>query len=164
MNLLFIGNSITKHGKCSYWPGEWGMAASSPENDYVHLLVNKLRKSGQHVEYADINFLKWEIMDHDRDEVLPLLDDLLDKSYDYIIVQLGENISSVANFEGDFRSLLTYLQKSCLKENILVCSSFFQKDDVDNIKRNVCSLGVNNMYPLKIFVVLPHISPVIILK
>ncbi len=164
MNLLFIGNSITKHSKCSYWPGEWGMAASSPENDYVHLLVNKLRKSGQHVEYADINFLKWEIMAHDRDEVLPLLDDLLDKSYDYIIVQLGENISSVANFEGDFRSLLTYLQKSCLKENILVCSSFFQKDDVDNIKRNVCSRGVNNMYPLKIFVVLPHISPVIILK
>ena len=141
MNLLFIGNSITKHGKCSYWPGEWGMAASSPENDYVHLLVNKLRKSGQHVEYADINFSKWEIMDHDRDEVLPLLDDLLDKSYDYIIVQLGENISSVANFEGDFRSLLTYLQKSCLKENILACSSFFQKDDVDNIKRSVCSRG-----------------------
>ena len=117
------------------------MAASSQENDYVHLLVNKLRKSGQHVEYADINFFKWEIMDHDRDEVLPLLDDLLDKSYDYIIVQLGENISSVANLEGDFRSLLTYLQKSCLKENILVCSSFFQKDDVDNIKRNVCSRG-----------------------
>ena len=55
------------------------MAASSQENDYVHLLVNKLRKSGQHVEYADINFFKWEIMDHDRDEVLPLLDDLLDK-------------------------------------------------------------------------------------
>lgn len=141
MNLLFIGNSITKHGECSYWPGEWGMAASSPENDYVHLLVNKLRKSGQHVEYADINFFKWEIMDHDRDEVLPLLDDLLDKSYDYIIVQLGENISSVANLEGDFRSLLIYLQKSCLKKNILVCSSFFQKDDVDNIKRNVCSQG-----------------------
>ena len=141
MNLLFIGNSITKHGKCSYWPGEWGMAASSPENDYVHLLVNKLRKSGQHVEYADINFSKWEIMDHDRDEVLPILDDLLDKSYDYIIVQLGENIFSVANLEGDFRSLLTYLQKSCLKKNILVCSSFFQKDDVDNIKRNVCFRG-----------------------
>ena len=141
MNLLFIRNSITKHGKCSYWPGEWGMAASSPEKDYVHLLVNKLRKSGQHVEYADINFFKWEIMDHDRDEVLPLLDDLLDKSYDYIIVQLGENISSVANLEGDFRSLLAYLQKSCLKENILVCSSFFKKDDVDNIKRNVCSRG-----------------------
>lgn len=141
MNLLFIGNSITKHGKCSYWPGVWGMAASSAEKDYVHLLVDKLRKSGQHVEYADINFFKWEIMDHDRDEVLPLLDDLLDKSYDYIIVQLGENISSVANLEGDFRSLLTYLQKSCLKENILVCSSFFQKDDVDNIKRNICSRG-----------------------
>ena len=141
MNLLFVGNSITKHGKCSYWPGVWGMAASSAEKDYVHLLVDKLRKSGQHVEYADINFFKWEIMDHDRDEVLPLLDDLLDKSYDYIIVQLGENISSVANLEGDLRSLLTYLQKSCLKENVLVCSSFFQKDDIDNIKRNICSRG-----------------------
>lgn len=151
MNLLFVGNSITKHGKCSYWPGVWGMAASSPEKDYVHLLVDKLRKSGQYVEYAAINFFKWEIMDYDRDEVLPLLDDLLKKSYDYIIVQLGENISSVSNLEEDFCSLLTYLQQSCLKENILVCSSFFQKDAVDNIKKKICFRGADNMCTLKIY-------------
>ena len=66
-------------------------------------------------------------MAHDRDEVLPLLDDLLDKSYDYIIVQLGENISSVANLEGDFRSLLTYLQKSCLKEKFWFAVPFFKR-------------------------------------
>lgn len=139
MNLLFIGNSITKHGKCSYWPGEWGMAASSPKNDYVHLLVKKLRKSGQHVEYADINFSKWEIMDHDRDEVLLLLDDLLKISYDYIVLQLGENVFSIDTLEGDFYSLLKYLKKSSPDADILVCSSFFIKDDVDDIKRRVCS-------------------------
>lgn len=100
MNLLFIGNSITKHGKCSYWPGVWSMAASSPENDYVNLLVNKLRKSGQYVEYADINFFEWEIMAHDRDEVLPLIDDLLDKSYDYIMaVNCKCNLNTFRDFE-----------------------------------------------------------------
>ena len=138
MKILFIGNSITLHGKCSYWPGEWGMAASAKEKDYVHLLIKKLRESGRQAEYSVINFFKWEIMDYDRDEALFMLDDLLKDSYDYIVVQLGENISSVATLERDFCSLMTYLQKSCPKENILVCSSFFIRDAADFIKESVC--------------------------
>lgn len=46
MEMLFIGNSITLHGKASYWPGEWGMAASTREKDYVHLLMKNCRKAG----------------------------------------------------------------------------------------------------------------------
>lgn len=41
--------------------------------------------------------------------------------------------------EDDFYSLLKYLKKSSPDADILVCSSFFIKDDVDNIKRRVCS-------------------------
>ena len=38
--VLFIGNSITLHGKGSYWWGEWSMAASAKSLDYVHQTIN----------------------------------------------------------------------------------------------------------------------------
>ena len=134
MKILFIGNSITLHGKCSYWPGEWGMAASKEENDYVHLLVNRLRHDGLQVDYAVTNFFQWEVMNYDRDEVLPLLDNYLKDSYDYVVLQLGENIISTVTLERDFYSLLEYLSKKQPKAKLLALSSFFIKDDVDNIK------------------------------
>ena len=37
---LILGNSITLHSPCSYWWGSWGMAASSAEHDFVHILAN----------------------------------------------------------------------------------------------------------------------------
>ena len=48
-NILFIGNSITRHEITSYWWSDGrGMAATSQETDYVHqtetLLADKLRE------------------------------------------------------------------------------------------------------------------------
>lgn len=45
-NCLVIGNSITKHGKCDYWWGEYGMAASKLSNDYFHLLDQMFKSGG----------------------------------------------------------------------------------------------------------------------
>lgn len=147
MKILFIGNSITLHGKCSYWPGEWGMAASKEENDYVHLLVNKLRSDGLPVDYAVTNFFQWEVMDYDRDEMLTLLDDYLKDSYDYIVLQLGENITSTATLERDFDSLLSYLSEHIPNVKLLALSSFFIKDDVDNTKETCVSKWGVDTYP-----------------
>ena len=48
LRILFVGNSITKHApKPSIgWDRDCGMAASSLENDYVHLLLQKLKEKG----------------------------------------------------------------------------------------------------------------------
>ncbi len=43
---LAIGNSITLHGICDYWWGNYGMAASSIDNDYYHLVCNNIIKNG----------------------------------------------------------------------------------------------------------------------
>jgi len=42
--ILFLGNSITLHGPAPKigWEGNWGMAASSQQKDFVHLLTSKI--------------------------------------------------------------------------------------------------------------------------
>ena len=44
--ILFLGNSITLHGPSARvgWSGNWGMAASAKEKDFVHLVLNSLAK------------------------------------------------------------------------------------------------------------------------
>ena len=47
--ILFLGNSITLHGANADigWSGNWGMAASSQDKDYVHLVTSDLvRRTG----------------------------------------------------------------------------------------------------------------------
>ena len=42
--VLFVGNSITRHGPRPEigWTNDWGMAASARDKDYVHLLQKKI--------------------------------------------------------------------------------------------------------------------------
>ena len=46
IRILFVGNSITLHGKMPDvgWNFDCGMAASEPDKDYVHLVVKKIRE------------------------------------------------------------------------------------------------------------------------
>ncbi len=45
--ILFLGNSITLHAPAANigWTGNWGMAASSEDKDFVHLLTEQVAKA-----------------------------------------------------------------------------------------------------------------------
>ena len=45
--ILFLGNSITLHGPAPEigWTGNWGMAASARDKDYVHQLLDRISKA-----------------------------------------------------------------------------------------------------------------------
>ena len=46
LRILFVGNSITLHGKLpeAGWNQDCGMAASCLEKDYVHVLISKIKE------------------------------------------------------------------------------------------------------------------------
>ncbi len=63
IKILFVGNSITLHGKLEKagWMNNCGMAASEPDKDYVHLVVQKIReKYDPNVTYGILQVANYE--------------------------------------------------------------------------------------------------------
>ena len=129
-NYLAIGNSITIHPLNEYWWNECGMAATTAENDYVHLVASALD-----AKFYAYNFYTWELMGHDRGETLSLLDGLLSEELDLVTVQLSENASDLSTFESDFEELIRYVQKGAPDAQILVIGDFWDKEQKDEMKQ-----------------------------
>ena len=100
VKIAFLGNSITRHGKAEKlgWFGDWGMAASRRENDYIHKLVQSFEKSGKKVSYCIANLSGWE-----RSRDMALLEtryaEIKKFNADFIIVRLGENARLAEHLE-----------------------------------------------------------------
>ena len=60
--VLVLGNSITRHGPKDDigWYGDWGMAASSADRDFVHRLFDMLTESGKNVYMRIRQGAHWE--------------------------------------------------------------------------------------------------------
>lgn len=136
--ILFIGNSITLHGKGSYWWGEWGMAASAKSLDYVHQTIKLLAEAGVEADFRLAYPAGWEAMGHDRAETLPLLDDFLTEDLDIIILQLGENVQDTTTLREDFEDLVRYVQEHSTRAEIVVLGNFWPMADVEQAKFDIC--------------------------
>ena len=62
VRIMLVGNSITLHGvnKKIGWHGEWGMAASAKEKDYVHRLESAVLKEHPDAEFCICQVASWE--------------------------------------------------------------------------------------------------------
>lgn len=143
--VLFLGNSITLHGPAPKigWDCNWGMAASSREKDYVHLLLSRITRAAGGEPKAKVR----NIADFERNlgnfDLKEGLKDELAFEADLIVVAIGENVEALktdeqkANFESAFTSLLAEL-KARGKPTIFVRSTFWADSAKDTILKKVC--------------------------
>lgn len=98
--ILFLGNSITLHGASpeNGWFGEWGMAASSMENDYVHRIISEVIKTDPDAAFCICQVSRWERNYKNPAEFINLYDSAREFSADVIIARFVENCG-VQDFE-----------------------------------------------------------------
>lgn len=140
--VLFLGNSITLHGPAPSigWTGNWGMAASSEDKDYVHLVTADLTKSaGATPETMVRNIADFE-RGHDKFEIASEYKAELEFQADLIIVAIGENVPDLstddarAKYSTAFAKLLAELKRNG-KPSLFVRSSFWANAAKDDIMR-----------------------------
>lgn len=135
-NYLAIGNSITIHGLATYWwDDDRGMASSSDNKDYVHLVEQYLERVNGSVTMHATNFSAWETQGADRAEFLELLDPYLSDELDLITIQLGENASNLDSWEKDFEELICYVSSIASQATIIVVGDFWSNGSRDELKK-----------------------------
>lgn len=119
-----IGNSLTTHPIVDgIWWGQWGMAASSRENDFVHKVCSSLEQRYTVQENA-IYYTSWETA-ADRNSQLSILDPYLSADLDLVTIQLGDNITgNYGTLESDYKNLIGYVRSKAPNAQIIVIDQF----------------------------------------
>lgn len=143
--ILFLGNSITLHGPAPKigWTGNWGMAATTQDKDYVHQLLSKIAKAtGQTPKVMIRNIADFERRPTEFNIREALKEELAFEA-DVVILAIGENAPSPATeearqqFATALNELLTHLQQHG-KPTLFVRSQFWPDPTKDKLLKEAC--------------------------
>lgn len=131
--ILIVGNSITRHAAEPEigWLGDWGMAASALEKDYVHRLFAKLVEDGQDVFLRIRQGAEWEVH-FEEGGVLKRFEADRDFHADVVVFRLGENVTGERKryFRDPLREFADYI---CPNGKILFTTCFWAHPGVDDV-------------------------------
>lgn len=150
--VLFVGNSITKHGpkKDIDWSGNWGMAASAEANDYVHLVTKALtEKAGAAPQVMVKNIADFERA-YSGYDIAAKLKEAIEFKADLIILAIGENVPGLKTAEDKMKlqasvAALLRALKGDRKPAILVRSCFWANAAKDEALQQACA-AVDGIY------------------
>ncbi|MBO7187274.1 MAG: hypothetical protein J6V68_02650 [Clostridia bacterium] len=93
LKVLIMGNSITLHEKAPHigWNLNCGMAASAPENDYVHVILKNLTEKYGQISSCVVNVADFE-RNYFDESTYYLYEMAKDFSADLVIYRFGENV------------------------------------------------------------------------
>ena len=143
--ILFVGNSITMHGPKADidWHGNWGMAATSLDKDYVHVVTKALAaKHGVTPVIMVKNVADFE-RNHVGYDIAGKFVDATAFKADLVILCIGENVAALktpeaqAKYQEQVTALLKTL-KSNPKAAVIVRSSFWANTAKDTAMRKAC--------------------------
>ncbi len=146
VRVVFIGNSITLHRPLAEigWSGNHGMAASSPENDYVHIVTRGIEKmTGRKADVRVKNLAAFERNYKNYD--FSKEQDLVDFRPEYLIVALGENVPELENeedrleYRDAFKKLLECFMYGRAKPATVVRGVFWENSWKDKMMAHAAS-------------------------
>ena len=154
--LLILGNSVALHGPAPQigWTGNWGMAASSLDKDFAHVLhsqVCKVTQGKPKLQVLNLADFERKQTDFDFDQGLK---ESLAFDADMIIVAVGANAPALETEEAKlryrtaFEQLLSRLQ-SKKSTTLLVRGEFWPDPTKEQIMREVCEKAGGTYVPLK---------------
>ncbi|MGY3214336.1 SGNH/GDSL hydrolase family protein [Mucilaginibacter sp. HD30] len=125
--ILVLGNSITYSpaNPSIGWNGNWGMAASAADNDFVHLLSTYLKNVNPDNVVLSKNIAEFEV-NFDTYNFDANLKTLRDAKPTLIVLRIGENVtrnSEAALFEQKYQELLNYFKTNNPSVKILAVGS-----------------------------------------
>ncbi|WP_214070567.1 SGNH/GDSL hydrolase family protein [Mucilaginibacter sp. dw_454] len=139
-NVLILGNSITraKTDPVYSWTGNWGMAATVADSDYVHILSRKFLALNNRCDTAATNIAGFEIFP----EAYSIDDSLRsyrDSKPDLIIIRIGEDVPADFDsvvFNKRYSDLITYFKTGNPDVHIYAVGSFWTgRTAIDNVMK-----------------------------
>lgn len=145
LRILFVGNSITRHGpKPSIdWYKDCGMAASDIEHDYVHLLLKKIGEKHPDLGYCIAQVAEVE-QHYDNPEILMNYEKAAKFGADIVVMFFGANVpkkrcdpypEQVAVFESTYRKMRNLFSKDGAK--VFHVEGFYIRPILDEVKKRV---------------------------
>lgn len=129
LRVMFLGNSITLHGSAPHigWYGDWGMAASSKEKDYVHLVMDAVWRKHPDAAWCIVQGSIWEtnLADCDYEKNFSAARDF----HPHVIISsletnIPESTFDAAVFSAELRRLHQYLSCPDGSTRIIIASSY----------------------------------------
>ena len=115
VRVAFVGNSITLHGVLHDigWHWRHGMAASAPEKDYAHVMMEMIKAKDPDAAFCVCNVAEWERVYGNGEDKYPLYAQTREFDADVIVMRFIENCPKT-DFDGEafkrgLDGLLTYL-------------------------------------------------------
>lgn len=143
--VLFLGNSITLHGPAPKigWTGNWGMAASAVEKDYVHLLTAQIAKTAGGMPAVKVKNIADFERNLDAYNLAEGLKDELEFQADLVIVAIGENSAALTTDEAKLRFSTSFAKlfaelKRHGNPTLIVRSQFWADSAKDERMKQAC--------------------------
>lgn len=137
-NVLILGNSITYTASNPDvgWLGNWGMAASKAEFDFVHLLTKNFKEKNPSCTVTSkyIGTFEMNYSTYDLDTELKMY---RDQKPDLVILRIGENVKQPvvdsAALEKRYVELINYFKSNNPNVRFFAAGSFWGNPVVDRI-------------------------------
>lgn len=138
LRVMFAGNSITHHTPAPAigWYSDWGMSASAPEKDYVHLCMAEINKTDPDAAYCVCGAGRWESNWKDGESAYEQYEAAREFSADVIVLRFVENCAKdgdPAHFMEQYSKFVDYLNGSG-KAKLIVTTGFWPHPMNDTIR------------------------------